>query len=95
MEHTPHLRVLCGVMKIGRGVRWRAGLTTRSRRVVVCVDVQDSNYLYWCDNVDRMGAAFVTVLRGRLPATPTGLYQGGRGVLARATLTTGSDVEGP
>lgn len=37
---------------------------------------KDSNYLYWCDSVNRLGRDFLLVLRGQLPRTPAGLYTG-------------------
>ena len=51
-------------------------LETRGVSNYVVYTNKDSNYLYWCDSINRLGPNFVLVLRGKLPSTPAGLYQG-------------------
>jgi len=36
----------------------------------------DSNYLYWCEAVKRLGKNFVIRVHGRLPRVPDGLFSG-------------------
>jgi hypothetical protein len=53
-------------------------LETRGVSNYVVYTNKDSNYLYWCDSVNRLGPDFLLVLRGWLPLTPAGLYAGKR-----------------
>lgn len=51
-------------------------LETRGVSNYVVYTNKDSNYLYWCDSVNRLGPDFLLVLWGWLPRTPAGLYTG-------------------